>query len=118
MSDRVGNRDGLLKKKSQVQESLILELAGEVDLNCSVELRGHLLESLETKPARLILDLSEVSFMDSSGLATLVEALQLSRKQAISLRLSGLQPRVKSLFEIARLDQLFELYDNQQEALK
>lgn len=117
MNTRDNAAQDLLKTKSQLQNALVLELTGEIDLNGSVELRGHLLEALQTKPARLVVDLSEVSFMDSSGLATLVEALQISRKQNTELALAGLQPRVKSIFEISRLDQLFKIFTNQQEAL-
>lgn len=117
MNARNNQADGLLKNKSQTPNALILELTGEIDLNCSVELRGLLLESLETNPKKLVVDLSEVSFMDSSGLATLVEALQISRKQNTALALAGLQPRVKSVFEISRLDQLFTIFTSQQEAM-
>jgi anti-sigma B factor antagonist len=109
MINRDGHNDNLLKKQSNVQESIILELAGEVDMSCSNQMRDILWESFDAKPARLILDLSDVPFMDSSGLATLIEALQMSRKGKVPLRLVGLQPQVKSLFEIARLDQLLNL---------
>lgn len=108
----------LLKKQTKVQDSVVLELAGDIDMNCSNLMREILMDAFESKPEALILDFSAVTFMDSSGLATLVEALQTSRKEKISLRLVGLQSQVKSLFEIARLDQLFELFDSQEEALK
>lgn len=117
MNARENQADGLLKNKSQTPNALILELAGEIDLNCSVELRGLLLEALETKSEKLVVDLSDVSFMDSSGLATLIETLQVSRKQNTELALAGLHPRVKSVFEISRLDQLFTIFATQQEAL-
>lgn len=107
----------LLKNKVRDTKALIIELQGEVDLNYSVELRGLLLEALETSPPALLLDLQDVSFMDSSGLATLVETLKLSRDRNIPFKLTGLQERVKSVFEIARLDQLFDIFNNQEEAL-
>ena len=110
--------DDLLKKQTNVEDSVVLELAGDIDLNCSNLMREILMDAFGSKPEAVILDLSAVTFMDSSGLATLVEALQTSRKEKISLKLVGLQSQVKSLFEIARLEQLFDLFDSQEEALK
>ena len=117
MMEKDDKLNNLLKNKMQDDKALILELQGEVDLNYSVELRGLLLEALEAGPPALLLDLQEVGFMDSSGLATLVEILKLSRQRQIPFKLSGLQPRVKSVFEIARLDQLFDIFTDRQEAL-
>jgi len=65
----------------------------------------------------VIIDMNEVEFMDSSGLAVLVEALQLTRRDNRVLKLVGLHPRVRSMFEISRLDNLFQIYNSQAEAL-
>ena len=58
-----------------------------------------------------------MSYMDSSGLATLVEALQNSRKGAVPLSLCALSPRVRSILEIARLNTVFSLFDSREQAL-
>jgi len=99
------------------QGTVILDLAGEIDLHSSVQLRGVLLEELRAGAPVLMINLTGVSFMDSSGLATLIEALQLARRQGGQLKLFGLQGRVRSLFEIARLDGVFGIYDSEAEAL-
>lgn len=104
--------------KDPAHEAVIVELAGEVDLHCAGELRGVLLEQLKATPTRLVISLSEVSFMDSSGLATLVEALQVSKRHGASLTLVGLQPRVRSIFEISRLIGIFSVCDSLEEALE
>ena len=96
---------------------IILELAGDIDLHHSVELRAGLLETLQEKPDLLVLNMNEVGFMASSGLATLVEAMQLSRRNGGQLRLVGLSNRVRSIFEISRLDKIFQIYENESEAL-
>ena len=82
---------------------------GEIDLARSPSLRSRLGELLGEKPARLIIDLSKVPYMDSSGVATLVEALQVSRSKNSTLVLAGMQDRVRSVFEIARLDTVFTI---------
>lgn len=83
-------------------------IRGEIDLHNSPELRGALLETLiESSPKKLILNLSQVPYMDSSAIAVLVETLQKMRKHGGKIYLTNLHPRVKGLLEIARLDSIF-----------
>ena len=65
--------------------------------------------ALADRPARLIIALDNVPYMDSSGVATFVEAMQLARNSGSRLVLCGLQDRVRSVFEIARLDMVFTI---------
>jgi len=95
----------------------VLELAGDIDLHRSVELRECLLEIMQKKPKTLVINLSQVGFMDSSGLATLVEAMQLSRRYGGGIKLVGVQQRVRSILEISRLDSIFPMFENEAEAL-
>ena len=88
---------------------VVVSPVGEVDLASSPALRTRLIEIISETPKKLILDLSRVPYMDSSGVATLVEALQQSRRQSTVLLLASLQDRVKSVFEIARLDTVFDI---------
>lgn len=89
--------------------SVVLTPSGDVDLSCSRELQGHLRKALEGKPQSLVVNLEKVPYMDSSGVATLVEAMQIARKQSTRLVLCGLQDKVRSIFEIARLDKVFTI---------
>jgi anti-sigma B factor antagonist len=95
---------------------LTLSLAGEIDLARSPELRLRLRDEVDARPARLIVDLSRVTYMDSSGVATLVEALQRSKNKGTRLVLCGLQPKVKSIFTISRLDTVFEIAASAEQA--
>ncbi len=70
----------------------------------------------EGKPGRLIIDLSQVPYMDSSGVATLVEAMQIARRNKTELILCALPSKVFSIFEIARLDMVFKIVDTLEEA--
>ena len=90
-------------------DAVVASPVGEIDLARSPSLRNHLAEIFAKKPARLIIDLAQVPYMDSSGVATLVEALQLSRSNDCTLILAGMQDRVHSVFEIARLDTVFTI---------
>jgi anti-sigma B factor antagonist len=98
-------------------DNLFAAVKGDVDLNNSPDLRVAILAILKDRsPKRLILNLSGVSYMDSSAIAVLVEALQKVRKAGGKICLTGLQPRVKGLLEIARLDQIFVLAKDDTEA--
>lgn len=98
--------------------ALLANVHGEIDLHSSPDLRGHLMRLLDaTKPRKLILNLGDVPYMDSSAIAVLVEALQRIRKTGGTVYLTNLQPRVKGLLEIARLETIFTVCDNEQTAL-
>ncbi len=111
------NPRSVVKNITSDSNTVILDLTGDIDLHCATDLRGHLLETLQKKPQVLIINMTEVTFMDSSGLATLVEALQLSRRYQGKLKLVGMQNRVRSIFEISKLDSIFQIYQTQAEAM-
>ncbi|MFO0875591.1 MAG: STAS domain-containing protein [Phycisphaerales bacterium] len=92
------------------------EAVGDIDLSRSPRLRTALAEASARKPQRLVVDLSQVPYMDSSGIATLIEALQVARAQRTKFLLAALQPRVKSVLEIARLDTVFKIVATTAEA--
>jgi anti-sigma B factor antagonist len=98
--------------------SVILSPEGDVDLSASPSLRTRLHEALNNKPDRLVIDLSRVDYMDSSGVATLVESLQIARRGSTTLVLANLRDRVRSVFEIARLDTVFTITTTVDEAME
>ena len=109
----------LIKNVRDQGDALLATLHGEVDLHNSPDLRGNLLRMLETrKPKRLVLNRADVQYMDSSAIAVLVETLQRVRKHGGSVYLTNLQPRVKGLLEIARLETIFVVTKDEAEALK
>jgi len=98
--------------------SVIASIRGEIDLHNSPELRGAMLDVLlRGDPKKLILNLQQVPYMDSSAVAVLVEALQKMRRIGGKVFLTNLQPRVKGLLEIARLDTIFVVVKDEAEAL-
>jgi anti-sigma B factor antagonist len=100
-------------------DAVVATVRGEVDLHNSPELRTELLDLLtKHAPKRLVLNLAQVPYMDSSAIAVLVEMLQKVRKGGGQIFLTNLQPRVKGLLEIARLGTIFKLVEDEAEALK
>lgn len=95
----------------------ILALEGEIDLHRSPEIKELLQPPIQRKVARILLDLSRVSYMDSSGLAVVIEALQSVLAYGGKFGLFGLQQSVRSIFEIARLDQVFDIFPDEATAL-
>ena len=93
-------------------------IEGDIDMSSSTEVRTHLTDLFEKKQKAIVVDLSKVPYIDSSGIATLVEGLQWSHANKTKFRLTRLTPMVKDVFEIARLLTVFEVFDSNEEALK
>ena len=89
---------------------------GEIDLSRAPSFRTVIAEVFRNTPSKVAIDLSNVPYMDSSGVATLVEGMQRANRAGAVLVLVGMQDRVKSIFEIARLDTVFKIVDALSEA--
>ena len=88
----------------------IIPLEGEIDLHVSPRIAATLTAVVKEKPRNLIVDLAKVSYIDSSGLAILIEAMQSVEKYGGKFALASLQENVRPIFEIARLDQVFRIF--------
>ena len=95
----------------------VLQIEGEIDLHASPKLRAVLQEFIAKKTPALVADFSGVKYIDSSGLATLVEYVRDSKGYGGKIALFGLQPKVKMVFELVRLNELFTLADSKDTAL-
>jgi len=97
--------------------SNVLPLKGEIDLHVSPSVTASLNEMIEKKPKRVVVDLSDVSYIDSAGLAALIQAMQKVEGYGGKFMLAGLQETVRSIFEISRLDQVFQIFPDADAAL-
>jgi anti-sigma B factor antagonist len=96
----------------------IFDITGHIDLANSPELRKALLKELrENKTPRVILNLTGVRYIDSSGVASLVEGLKAARDQGLRFILYGLSPSAREVLQLSRLIKIFEVFENEQEAL-
>lgn len=106
--------------KIQVRKTdnvVIVDCVGEVDLSSSPQLRATLLKAIESGPGSVLINMTGVTYIDSSGIATLVEGLQLSRETKTRLGLFGLQNNARSVLELARLHKVFNIFENEQDAI-
>jgi anti-sigma B factor antagonist len=95
----------------------VLPLDGEIDLHVSPRISAALAAMIEERPPRLVVDLSNVTYIDSSGLAVLIEGMQNVEAYGGKFILAGIQDNVKPIFEIARLDQVFIIFPHVDAAL-
>lgn len=96
----------------------IIDCSGEVDLYSSTHLRKALLAQVQSSSPSVLVNMSDVTYIDSSGIATLVEGLQLSRQTKTRFGIYGLRANARSVLELARLDRVFNIFGSEQEALE
>ncbi|HKE48737.1 MAG TPA: STAS domain-containing protein [Rhodanobacteraceae bacterium] len=85
---------------------VLIRLSGEVDLSWSQQVRQAVLAALEKHPA-VGVELSQVSYIDSSGIAALVEGFQSARARGSRFALVAISDAVRAVLELARLDRVF-----------
>lgn len=100
----------------EVQGRLVVALAGEIDLDRAPMVRRQLLDCVKRQQDVLV-DLSAVTYIDSSGIASLVEALQWARRRGSDLSLVAVSPQALRVFELARLDTVFSIHPDVDAAL-
>ena len=100
----------------EVNGHLVVALGGEIDLDRAPAVRRQLLDCVKRGQAVLV-DLSAVTYIDSSGIASLVEALQWARRRGSDLSLVAVSPQALRVFELARLDKVFSIHPDIDAAL-
>ena len=93
-----------------------LKITGLIDLSASPKLREYLHEIAESQPMAVVINLADVSYIDSSGLATLIEFYRELNAGGGKLALCALQPRVRTVFDLVRLNELFQISDTPEAA--
>ena len=102
----------------RVEQATILDVSGNIDISNSPEVRKALLKEIREKGvSRVVLNLSGVGYIDSSGVASLVEGLKASRDLGSRLILFGLSESAREVLKISRLLKLFEVYDDETQAI-
>ncbi|MCI0401341.1 MAG: STAS domain-containing protein [Gammaproteobacteria bacterium] len=95
----------------------VVELMGDVDLSCSVDARKVILEFLKGG-RNVLVELSQVTYIDSSGVASLVEGYQTARKKELKFGLVGVSDAALSVIQLARLDKVFPIHATVEERLR
>jgi anti-sigma B factor antagonist len=108
----------VIKEIRRDTDATVVVLSGEVDLQHSPQLHATLVDIAAGRPKRLILNLSQVNYMDSSGVGTLVELLRRVNAYKGKLALVGMTERVRSVFEVTKLDRFFSIHPSEEEAAR
>ena len=96
----------------------IFDISGDIDLATSPELRKALLRELrELKTPRVVLNLGSVRYIDSSGVASLVEGLKASRDVSSRFILFGLNRTIREVLQLSKLLKIFEIYENEEQSV-
>jgi anti-anti-sigma factor len=102
--------DLLKLSRSSVDGWAVVTAVGEVDVASSPALSSALDDAIGSDP-RVVADLAEVGFLDSTGLGVLVQALNASRDTQGQLRLVVADPNVLKVFEVTALDEVFDIHE-------
>lgn len=103
----------------EVGTATIVDIVGDITLYNSPEVRRVLLNLLKDKRVpRVIVNLQKVKYIDSAGVASLVEGLKTSRDLKSGFALFGLSRTTREVLELTRLIKVFEVYETEEEALR
>lgn len=95
---------------------ILVRLSGRLDARSSPEVRAVLRELIENGQSKIVVDLEQVPFIDSSGLASLVSGLRLAREKGGDIALSGAQSQAQVVFRLTMLDRVFSIHPSPEEA--
>ena len=108
----------IIKQLRRMDGAVIVDVVGELTLRESPDFHATLIELCDQAPGKLVVNLAEVTFIDSSGVGTLTDIFRRMKKSGGELALVGLVKMVRSVFEITRLDQFLSIYETEDEALR
>jgi anti-sigma B factor antagonist len=95
----------------------VVPLEGQIDLHVSAKVAAAIAERIKEKPARLVVDLSQVNYIDSSGLAVLINGVRDVEDYGGIFILAGVRDEVRPILETARLENFFILFPSVDQAL-
>ena len=103
-----------VKKQDDVT---VIDVEGQLIVGNRQELKQKVLEELEKGARKFLIDFTNTGYIDSSGLGVLVSLSKKIREQGGELRLANLNEDLRTLFELTKLDTLFHIATNREEAL-
>ena len=106
-----------IKCREEGNNVLVVDVIGDLDARSAADLKLTLNEKIEKGHIWVLVNLSEVPYMDSAGLGVLVSGLKNANRQNGDLKLWGLQPDVRNIFELTRLNKVFQIFEDEESAL-
>ncbi len=110
-------QQGPVKAIRWTGKTAVIDVSGDIDMTSSPAFQDSLMDVLAEGPARVVVNLADVPFMDSSGVATLVKVYRKARSTGASMALAALGERVRGIFEVTKLDSFFETHQTVKEAM-
>jgi len=110
--------DLVINEKKISEQRYVLSVAGRLNAATAQQLKTYVKKITDRNQPELIIDLSDLLFMDSSGLAVFVSGMKSARERGGWVRLAGLKLQVAEIFKMTLLDRVFELYPTVDEANK
>ncbi len=104
-------------KVKRTENVTVIEIAGSLNVSNAHQIRQTMIDTIPGESTQVVLNLRDLYFIDSSGLAALVLGLTRARKYQGNLCLCSLQPPVRMIFEMTRLDKVFEIFVSEEDAV-
>lgn len=96
----------------------VLEISGSFDVYSAPTARDWFTTEVARDTANIVVNLANVDFLDSTALSTLIQGKKITQANKGDLRLCNLQQPVRMIFELTRLDKVFEIFIREEEAVK
>lgn len=96
----------------------VITPAGEIDMHSSPELRKEIMAHVGQRITPLVVDMQQVTYIDSSGIATFVEGLKGTMSYGGKLKLLALAPQIREIFSFSKLDKVFEIHSSVDELMQ
>ncbi len=105
-------------KKEKRNDVIVCSLSGEINIDTVSQLKIVFKEILDHKFRKVLLNFKEVEYIDSLGVASLIEFLKKMKEIDGMVYLSDISPKVRTIFGIIRLENVFKMYNTEEEALR
>ncbi|OHD63590.1 MAG: anti-anti-sigma factor [Spirochaetes bacterium RBG_13_51_14] len=103
----------------RVNNVVVVYLAGRLDVHLSAEIEKEINKIIQNEPdTHLLMNLNDVEYMSSSGLRIFVSTMRILKEQKRMLKLCNMNSAVKKIFEVVELMDMFDIFENEDEALK
>ena len=97
---------------------VIMDISGEVDLYNAPDIKNKITTLIDGGKRNILINLTNVSYIDSSGIGVLISSLSRLKKVGGALKIMGVHGSVKKVFELTKLDKFFEIYQDEEEAIE
>lgn len=105
-------------KKEKRNDVIVCTLAGEINIDTVPQLKIVFKDILDHKSRKVLLNFKEVEYIDSLGVASLIEFLKKMKDIDGTVFLSDMSPKVRTIFGIIKLENVFKIYNTEEEALR